>query len=196
MRLQIVVIALAFAAGAAFAQDGATSPADRATFLQSLQRGKQITVGREQYQHLPEVFAAERKGDETQRHALDAVGAGAAQVLETKGRLVLYRSGAAASALVARVGASSIYPTVVNVRTGTLGVLTGTLVVKPKSFSDAAGIASQHGLEIMKEFAHIGTVFYRAKANADLADLAAALQADSRVETAYPEIIEHVRRPR
>ena len=117
-------------------------------------------------------------------------------MLETKGRLVLYRGGAFAVAQVARVGAASIYPTVVNVRTGTLGVLTGTLVVKPRRFGDAASIASQHGLETVKEFAHIGTVFYRASGKADLADLAAALQADARVETAYPEIIEHVRRPR
>ena len=99
------------------------------------------------------------------------------------------------SALVARVGASNVYPTVVNVRTGTLGVLTGTLVVKPRNYGDAASIASQHGLETVKEFAHIGTVFYRARANADIADLAAALQADPRVENAYPEIVERVRRP-
>lgn len=196
MKLQIVALALAFAATTAMAQESATPAADRTAFVQSLQRGKQITVGPEQYQHLPEVFAAERKGDQTQQHALEAIGAGAAQVLETKGRLVLYRGSAAGSALVARVGASNVYPTVVNVRTGTLGVLTGTLVVKPKRFSDAASIASRHGLETVKEFAHIGMVFYRAKANADIADLAAALQADPRVENAYPEIIEHVRRPK
>jgi len=200
MNIRIVALGLAFAATAGFAQDfnkPAKRPAaERAALLEGLQRGKQITVGREQYQHLPEVFAAERNGDQTQQYALDAVGAGTAQVLETKGRLVLYRGSAGKSAMVARVGASNVYPTVVNVRTGTLGVLTGTLVVKPKRLSDAASIASQYGLDTVKEFAHIGTVFYSAKANADIADLAAALQADSRVENAYPEIIEHVRRPK
>jgi hypothetical protein len=39
-------------------------------------------------------------------------------------------------------------------------------------------------------------VFYRMKANADIADVAAALQADPRVENAYPEIIEYVRLPK
>jgi hypothetical protein len=39
-------------------------------------------------------------------------------------------------------------------------------------------------------------VFYRAKAGVDLADVSAALQADPRVEIAYPEIIEHVRVPK
>jgi hypothetical protein len=200
MNIRIVALGLVFAVSLALAQEfpkpAKVEIGERSAMLQTLQRGKQITAGREQYRHLPEVFAAERKGDQTQQHALDAVGAGTAQVLETKGRLVLYRGSAAKSALVARVGASNVYPTVVNVRTGALGVLTGTLVVKPKNMGDAASIASQHGLETVKEFAHIGTVFYRAKANADIADLAAALQADSRVENAYPEIIEHVRRPK
>jgi hypothetical protein len=200
MKFFVVALGLAWAASPVLALE-ARKPAqdevaERTALLLTLQRGKQITIGREQYRHLPEVFAAERKGNQTQQHALDAVGAGAAQVLETKGRLVLYRGSAAGTALVARVGASSVYPTVVNLRTQALGVLTGTLIVKPKSFGDAANIASQHGLEPVKEFAHIGTVFYRAKANADIVDLAAALRADPRVETAYPEIIEHVRRPR
>jgi uncharacterized protein len=200
MNMRIVALGLVFSVSLVLAQESPKPAkvkiAERSAMLQTLQRGKQITVGREQYQHLPEVFAAERNGNQTQQHALDAVGAGAAQVIETKGRLVLYRGNSAGSALVARVGASNVYPTVVNVRTGTLGVLTGTLVVKPKRFNDAASIASQYGLETVKEFAHIGTVFYRAKANADIADLAAALQADARVENAYPEIIERLRRPK
>jgi len=39
-------------------------------------------------------------------------------------------------------------------------------------------------------------VFYRVKANTDIADVAAALQADARIESAYPEIIEYVRLPK
>ena len=89
-----------------------------------------------------------------------------------------------------------MYPTVVNTRTGTLGVLTGTLVVKPKSMADAAAIANSHGLQKGKEYPQLQTVFYRVKSNTDIADVAAALQADSRVETAYPEIFEHVRLPK
>jgi len=62
--------------------------------------------------------------------------------------------------------------------------------------ADAAAIANSHGLETAKEYPHLQTVFYRVKANADIADVAAALQADPRVESAYPEIIEHVRSPK
>ena len=60
----------------------------------------------------------------------------------------------------------------------------------------AAAIANSHGLEKGKEYAHLQTVFYRVKAYTDVADAAAALQADPRVESAYPEIIEYVRTPK
>ena len=200
MNIRNLAIGLAFAATAGLAQEApkpARNPAaERAAFVQTLQRGKQITAGREQYQHLPEVLAVEGKQDETPLQTLAPVGAGSAQVVETKGKLVLYRAAQAKAALVERVGGSTVYPTVLNLRTGTLGVLTGTLVVKPKSLDDAANIAKQYDLQTVHEFAHLRTVFYRAKAGVDIADLAAALQSDSRVESAYPEIIEHVRRPK
>jgi hypothetical protein len=75
-------------------------------------------------------------------------------------------------------------------------VPTGTLVVKPKSMADAAAIASSHGLEKVKEYPHLQTVFYRVKSNMDIAEAAAALQADSRVESAYPEVLEHAHLPK
>jgi len=133
---------------------------------------------------------------ETPQEALSRIGESGAQVLETKGRLVLFRSARQKPAFVERVAGATVYPTVVNTRTGTFGVLTGTLVVKPKMLADAAVIASSHGLEKGKEYPHLRTVFYRVKANTDIADVAAALQADARIESAYPEIIEYVRLPK
>jgi hypothetical protein len=109
---------------------------------------------------------------------------------------VLFRSAQQKPASVGRVGGSAVYPTVVNTQTGTLGVLIGTLVVKPKSMADAAAIANSHGLQKGKEYPQLQTVFYRVKSGADIADVAAALQADSRIEAAYPEIIEYVRQPK
>ncbi len=166
--------------------------------LETLQKGKQIRGSRGQYRFLPEVHAVEHRASaETPQQALARIGEGGAQVLEIKGRLVLFRSARPKpAALVAHVAGTTVYPTVVNVRTGTLGVLTGTLVVKPKSMADAAAIASSYGLEKGKEYPHLQTVFYRAKAGADIADVAAALQADARIENAYPEIIEYVRLPK
>jgi uncharacterized protein len=201
MKMRIIVLVLMLAASSALAQESPkpakARAAERAAMLETLQKGKEIQGSREQYRFLPEVHAMEhRVSAETPTEALSRIGESGAQVLETKGRLVLFRSTQQKPAFVERVAGATIYPTVVNTRTGTLGVLTGTLVVKPKSMADAAAIASRHGLAEGKEYPHLRTVFYRVKANTDIADVAAALQADPRIESAYPEIIEYVRLPK
>ncbi|HTF13953.1 MAG TPA: hypothetical protein VK643_04740 [Burkholderiales bacterium] len=202
MNIRIVALGLILVAQTGLAQESykpvlKAKAAERAAMLQTLQRGKEIKGSSELYRFLPEVHAVEHTPSaETPQQALARTGEGGAQILETKGRLVLYRSAQPKPALVERVAGATVYPTVVNVRTGTLGVLTGSLVVKPKSMADAAVIANSHGVEKGKEYPHLQTVFYRVRANADIADVAAALQADPRVESAYPEIIEHLRSPK
>lgn len=201
MNIRIFVLCLIFVALPGFAQEPSkpavkAAAAERAALLETLQRGKQIEGSRGQYRHLPEVLAVEQRAtDGTPQQALARLGASGGQLLETKGKLVLFRSAQQKPASVEGAGGSAVYPTVLNTRTGTLGVLTGTLVVKPRRMADAAAIASSHGLEKTKEYPQMQTVFYRVKSNVDIADAAAALQADSRVETAYPEIIEHLRLP-
>ncbi len=201
MNARIVTLGLMLAASLALAQESfkpvaKAAAAERAVMLKALQRGKEIKGSHEQYQHLPEVHAVEYgAAGETPQQALARIGETGAQVIETKGRLVLFRSAWQKPAFVERVGESTVYPTVLNTRTGTFGVLTGTLVAKPKRMGDAAAIAYSHGLEKGKEYPHLHAVFYRVKANMDIADVAAAMQADPRVEIAYPEIIEHLRFP-
>jgi hypothetical protein len=169
---------------------------ERAAMLKSLDRGKRMKGSRDEYQYLPQVFAVARSNSsETPEQAIARVAQGA-ELVETKGRLVLYRAAGAGSAPAQPSVYSNVYPTVINARTGTLGVLTGTLVVKPKDISDADAIAAGHGLEKLKAYPQLGTVFYKVKAGADIADVSAAVQADPRVESAYPEIVEHVRVPR
>ncbi len=201
MNIRIVALGFVLAASLALAQESPkpakAKAAERAAMLETLQKGKEILGSREHYRFLPEVHAVEHSASaETPQEALARIGESAAQVVETKGRLVLFRSTQQKPAFVERVAGATVYPTVVNTRTGTLGVLTGTLVVKPKSLADAAAIASSHGLEKGKEYPQLQTVFYRARAGADIADVAAALQADPRIESAYPEIIEYVRTPK
>src|SRR5712691_4927755 len=194
MNMRIVALCLTLATPLGLAQESSKSVAnaavaERAAMLETLQKGKQIQGSRGQYRHVPEVLAVARGAKETPQEAIARIGAGGDQLLETKGRLVLFRSTQQKAASVEAVGGSAVYPVVLNTRTGTFGVLTGTLVVKPKSMIDAAAIANNHGLEKGKEYAHLQTVFYRVKAYTDVADAVAALQADQRVESAYPEII-------
>ena len=75
-------------------------------------------------------------------------------------------------------------------------MLTGNLIVKPKNLADTDAIAVSHGVEKIKAYPQIQTVFYKVTSKVDIADVSAALQADPRVESAYPEIIEHVRVPK
>ncbi len=201
MKIRFLALCLALATQLALAQEppkrvAKAAAAERSAMLATLQRGKEIKGGGEQYRHLPEVLAVEYRAPETPQQAIGRFGASGAQLLETKGRLALFRSNQQKAAFTERVGGTVVYPTVLNTRTGTFGVLTGTLVAKPKRMGDAAAIAGSHGLETIKEYPHLRAVFYRVRANADIADAAATLQADTRVETAYPEIIEHLRVPK
>jgi hypothetical protein len=201
MKVRIVALGLALVAPAVLAQDYHKSAkaiaTERAALLGTLERGKEMKGSRDAYQHLPQVFAvALANASETPEQAIARAGESGAQLVETKGRLVLFRSAQSKPALVQYPGGSGVFPTVVNARTGTLGVLTGNLIVKPKSMADADAIAASHGLEKTKAYPQLQTVFYKAKAKVDLAEVSAALQADPRVESAFPEIIEHVRVPK
>ena len=202
MNLRTTALALVLASTAVFAQkskDYASSAgaSERAAMLKTLERGKTMKGSRDFYEHLPQVsVVALANSSETPEQALARVGESGAQVVETKGRLVLFRSGQTKAASVQYPGGAGVFPAAVNARTGALGVLTGTLIVKPKNLADADAIGASHGLEKIKAYPQLQTVLYRAKAKVDIADVSAALQADPRVESAYPEIIENVRGPK
>jgi hypothetical protein len=172
--------------------------AERKAWLGTLQKGKTIRGDTATYQHLPEVRALERQSaGETPQQTVDRLGFAGLKVVEAKNRMVLYQlpSSAAGPAQVLASGQVMHYPTVLNLRTQVVGVLNGIQVVQPRNMADADAIAASHGLEVVRSFPHLRTVFYRPRVAGDIADLAAALQVDPRVERAYPEVIEHDRVP-
>jgi hypothetical protein len=196
---KVIPLVLALAASLGAAQEPsapARSKAERAAMLAGLERGRPVAARGERYQQLPGVIAVENRRGAAPERAAAALGASAADLIEMKGKLVLFRSTRKKSGFVEQVSGVSVYPTVLNLRTGAIGVLTGTLVVVPKSMADADAIAASHGLEKTRAYPHLQTVFYKAKPGIDLAEVSAALQADPRIESAYPEIIEHVRVPK
>jgi hypothetical protein len=199
MNIRIAALGLLLALPA-FAQKYSrpvdAGPADRAAMLKTLERGKSVKGSSGQYRHLPQLAAVALQGDsETPEQAVARIGESGAEIVETKGKLVLFRSARTRTASVEGEGKVKTLPAVVSARSGALGVLTGVVIVKPRDMADADAIASSHGLEKAKAYPQLQTVFYRAKAGTDIADVSAALQADTRVEIAYPEIIEHVRKP-
>src|SRR5258708_17196547 len=148
MNMRILVLWLMLAAPLAWAQESPkpakAKAAERAAMLETLQKGKEIKGGREQYRHLPGVLAVAHGANETPQEAIARVGAGGSQLLETKGRLVLFRSAQQKAASVEAVGGSGVYPGALNTRTRTLCVLTGTLVVQPESMLHRAGTTETH----------------------------------------------------
>ena len=198
MKVWIIAICLMVVSMPGLAQK-TVSPemTERAALLQTLSRGKQITVNNQKYQHLPEVFAVAHAdpGKEPQE-LLAQVGASAGSLIETKGPYVVYRSGQPQAApSVSQIGSVTVYPTVLNTENGTIGVLLGTVEVKPKRMADAAAIGSDHGLELVREFPHLQSVFYKVRNNRDVIQAAVALGADLRITSAYPEILEYVAVP-
>src|SRR5260370_27838902 len=142
MNMRILVLWLMVAARLAGAQESPkpakAKAAERAAMLETLQKGKEIKGGREQYRHLPGVLAVAHGANETPQEAIARVGAGGSQLLETKGRLVLFRSAQQKAASVEAVGGSAVYPVGLNTRTGIFGALTGTPGVAPDSLIHAA----------------------------------------------------------
>jgi hypothetical protein len=198
MKLQAIAVCLLMGCTTAHA-DKTMLPdqAKRNALLETLVVGQEFKVNQQTYQLLPEIFAVERAHPrvETQQ-ALDQVGVSAASLVETKGNFVVYRgSQSRTTASATQQGPVSVFPTVINKRTKVIGVLQGTLVVKPKQMTDAASIGSAYGLDVVKEFPQIQTVIYRVQRNLDVITVFGAVSADPRVASAYPEILEHERVP-
>jgi hypothetical protein len=201
MKTGLLAIALAFLTLPALAQTPRgvtpTQAANRAAIVQALSRGPDFTSQDQQYQLLPTARAAQRQPDETSaQQTVQRHGASAADFIETKGEFVVFRAAAQAGARLAASHGSTLYPTALNARTGGIGILPGTLIVLPKNMNTVQAIANDHGLELVRAYAHLKTAFYRVKPGQDLLAAATALAADARVELAEPEVIEIMRVPR
>lgn len=166
----------------------------RNELIKSLDRGRTIKIMEDEYQHLPKVLGAVKKNSsQPDAQVLTEVGAIDTDLIEKKGNFVLYKHGAGRNkAAVDKSGTSDTYPAMLNVKTGVIGLLTGTVVVFPKKMSDVESIGKTHGMEVVKAFPQINTVYYRVKADMDVLDVAAAVSSDKRVQKSYPEIIENL----
>ena len=193
MNIRLSALLIASLALPTLAQAAANSAAaQRTALLQAQVRGAAVSSNNEQYQVLPGVRASQSQSKEKPQQTLARVGGSA--VVETKGNFVVYTA-APQGANVVQVGSATTYPTVLNSRTGGVGILPGTVRVKLKSMANAAAVGADHGLELVREFAHLQAAFYRVKPGQDVVAAAATLTADSRVASAEVEVIEHMNVP-
>jgi hypothetical protein len=157
-----------------------------ATLVASLPRGRSISVNAETYQLLTDV--AVTGGGSAQSPA----GAASSTPLASKGPYRFYRQQQtrAAAALTASV-TGAVYPAVVNVQSGELGVVTGSIAVKLKNMADAATFGAADGLVLDSSFPNINLAIYRVATGRDVFDVSAKLSSDARVLTVTPEIMEN-----
>lgn len=171
----------------------ASAAAERSAALQAAGRGATLTSNSQEYQILPRVRAAESRPQDTQQQAVTR--AGGSQLIESKGNFVVYVASTQGTASITQVNGVTTYPTVLNTRTGGIGILLDTLNVKLKDITTAAAVASDLGLEQVRQFAHLQIVFYRVKSGQDVVAAAASLAGDSRVVSAEVEVLEHMNVP-
>lgn len=165
----------------------------RTATLQAAGRGASLTSNAQEYQVLPGARAVQSQPQETQQQAVARVGGG--QAIESKGNFVVYSAPQQGGASVAQVRWVTTYPAVLNTRTGGIGILPGTIRVKLKDSTSAASIASDKGLTLAGQLAHLQIAVYRTKAGQDVVAAATALAADSRVLSAEVEVLEHMNAP-
>ena len=163
---------------------------EREIFLQSHARGAGISSNSVDYQILPGVRAAHKlEHEQPEQTSLRMSGT---KLIETKGSIVVFEAAHQSQSSVTLVNGASSYPTVINVGTGGIGVVPGTIRVKLKNSSSGNAIATDHGLEVVRIFAHLNTAFYQVKSGQDLVAVTTSLSSDTRVESAEVEVIEHV----
>ena len=194
MNLRLIALLIAFLALPALVQaadkSATTDVSERATLLKTLSRGATVTSNKQKYQILPDVRAAESLPQEQPQQTLTRHGG--SKLIETKGAFVVFTAAPQSAASIRSVNDATSYPTVLNQRTGRIGILPGTLSVKLKNMDSAAAVATDHGLEVVRVFAHLQVAFYRVKPDQDVVAAAASLTADPRVENAEVEVIEHM----
>ena len=180
-------------------QDGAAPGAAERhrALVESLPRGPAFESGGERYQPVEGIRAVVRRPGESFDDALARAGAAPSDLVEPKGRFLLFRQGPAAPG-AARPAASPgrTCPVAVNARTGKLGVVLGSIVARLRHVMDARAVAADHGLAVAFVAPQLSTAFYRVAPGQDAQAAAAALARDGRVEWAEVEVKEHVAEPR
>ena len=199
MNVRIIVLCFAFVSlpGQAVNSAKMDKNVERSSMIESMTGGSLLIGDNEvSYQLLPEIRAVLRSSStETLQEVNSQLKNSGAQVIETKGNYVLFKTPVLQSELMQGLGDSTTYAAVLNTRTNNFGILTGVQVVTLRDIADAAVIASDYGIEVVKQYPHLRTVFFRVSPGIDIANLTTELKADIRVEYAYPEIIENLLEP-
>jgi len=190
----VLALALAWAIPAAAQERGA----DRSGKWADLERGASFVSRGKTYILLPGVRASATAPGSEAAAGSRALAIPAAEILETKGAFVIHKALPVASsrATFSRAGETVTYPVALNPRTGQLCVLSGSLVAKLRDIADSAAVAATHGVQELQVFPRLGYASFQVAPGQDLVEALAALSSDARVESAYLDIVEHIKQPK
>ncbi len=173
---------------------------DRRELLDSLARGRAFRSRGQSYElvgaHALGTGAATGSPSATRGAARSAPGSTSTQpeVVATKGPFSIVRDASpgprAALSQSSAPTATDLLPVAVNTRTGELGVVLGTIVVRLRDPGFASAVASDHQLALSRAFPRLGLAFYRLPGPGDLFAASAALASDPRVLSSEIEVRE------
>ncbi len=163
-----------------------TLDARRAQAVASAPAGASFRSAGQDYRIVPGIRAARVRGSGTVSSTLSAVGARESDLLERKGPYALYVEPAGAVPDVA----SPTSAVAVNVRSGQLGIVTGTITARVGSATAAATAARAGGVILELVTPATGYAFFRARSGADVLAAAAALRARPELKGVEVEVRE------
>ncbi len=151
------------------------------------------------YDLLGDVRAARGQPEGLPAAELQRLGLEATEVLSTVGPFIVYRAarslrGGPAAPQLAPSGTPT-FSVVRNARTGTLGIVLGTIVVQLQPRASAQTVAAAYGLILENALPRSGRAYLRVPDDVDPFEMAQILADDAAVLTAAAEIVEHVAVP-
>ncbi|WP_028325200.1 hypothetical protein [Desulfatirhabdium butyrativorans] len=182
---------------------GWTHAAPDKTWIASLEKGDRFENDGFSYATLPTLFAIKTDASGAAALRADLSGNGSDRFIQQKGPFSLYeqavsvKSASIRALSKASAGDGFAYPAVLNLKTQSLGVLTGKLWLKLKDLSDADAIASDYALSLSFTNTALSTAFYEVpkSASVNLLALRNQLAADPRVETVTLDMVDRIRHP-
>ena len=175
--------------------------ARREAFVSSLPRGETFENDGSTYAWLPTLRAEKHDGRKVESNMNANAGSAltdpaVGDVIERKGLFAVYRQSLAEEASIRTASGSSgevqTYPVVLNLKTKSLGIITGNLWLKLKDMQDAQPIAEAFNMNLSFVNIPMATAFYEFPADVDILTLRKHLEADSRVSRVTLDMVDRI----
>jgi hypothetical protein len=179
--------------------------ARREAFITSLPQGETFENDGSTYVWLPSLRAEKTDGRNVESSVNANAGAALTDpamgdVIERKGLFTVYSQSLAAEPAIRTAtgcaGEFPAHPVVLNLRTKSLGIITGNLWLKLKDMQDAQPIADAYSITLSFVNIPMETAFYEYPADVNILALRKQLEADARISRVTLDMVERISRPR